>query len=490
MRSVFTIEDIRGIAAAIDFRHAVKLPDCITRSLDVLSRIPPDAPANINYPDGTVRELSSSELRGAIRLFASGGHIDGTVKVSLGTGSDLGVDSWRAVFRGAQVQVNLFLSTKSSTGVKAHFDDHHVFAVQIEGEKNWSLGGVVTVASRERVSRYPMQDPPIKRELTTYPGDILYMPPGEWHGTATPERSVHLTVGVYPPTYADVMRAAIRERAQFDPLIRTYLPLALSDNGSVQPRGFSQEDLALIAARIPRLSVSSRQHIHEDMQLAQTARLSEHEARLAEVLEAIGSSPAISVYGRGSAARGEREPWDIDFVVVTGDDQSANELAAHVGSRPVGEVPVDIKVISTTHLASTPDGRAKRIQYATEAVLLWGEDVLSSMSSGALDSAVLADMRARVSKVARANIDALRKRGDVDRRRVAKSIIRIGSPIASESMNLVTRVPMVCAAFLVFEYPHLSTTVRRLVAALDGSVGSQDIIEAGETILRTTNDVV
>jgi hypothetical protein len=458
---------------------------------DVLAIDTPEGIASINFPDGSVKTLDRDALELAIRSFRRGEPLDGTIKVQLGTGSALGTDKWTTVVRGVEIRANLFISTSSKSGIKPHFDDHHVFAVQLEGRKHWELGGVVAVASPERESRYPEVDPKIRQRLFTDPGDILYMPPGEWHGASTPSQSVHLTVGLYVPTYADLLRQMVTERAQIDPLVRSQLALVPDGNGLFAPAAPTSEQLETLAPRISRLPLTTQQSIFDRGALMRQDEPSLHEARLEEVLSQFDVSLISSIYARGSGARREHEPWDVDFLVITQTNETANLLSTMVHHRGDGVPPLDIKVVSAQHLVTTPDGRAKRIQLASEARLMWGDDVLSMMAPTRVDDTLLDDMRDRCIRVAKANIDALVKGDAIDVRRVAKSLLRLGSPFASRSLQTVNRNPATCAAFLALEFPEVIDCVRVLLSALQGKVESDQVIASGrELLLRVAHGLV
>ncbi|WP_448810382.1 JmjC domain-containing protein [Agromyces bauzanensis] len=482
---MFTTETTKQLVSNVNFGTASIMRGCFLPVADVLSLVPPEAPSSLNYPDGSVEDLSPSAMTEMVERFRRGEDLEGTIKVQLGTGSVFGADAWASVIQGVEIRANLFISTTSRSGIKPHFDDHHVFAVQLEGQKDWQLGGVVATASPERVSRYPEHEPVMKEALTTKPGDVLYMPPGEWHGTSTPKRSVHITVGVYPPTYAEILRQATHERAQTDPLVRRQLPLAATPDGFIAPVAPSSDQLTLLATRIARLPLATRDAIEHRLSLTRRDAPSHHEARLSEVVAQLDTSVVSSIYARGSGARGAQDPWDIDFLVVTRDDQSANALALAIRPRPSDSVPLDIKVVSTAHLVTTPDGKAKRIQLASEARLLWGEDVLSMMAAATIDEGVLLDIRDRCARVAEANIEALRRGDNLDPRRVAKSLLRLGSVFATRATQTVMREPATCAAFLVLEFPELAPPVRLLMAALSGDVENSEIIVAGDEVVTT-----
>jgi Cupin superfamily protein len=67
-------------------------------------------------------------------------------------------------------------------------------------------------------------------EFVLSPGDLLYLPRGFWHEAETEPGSVscHLTVGVLPTTYLDLLSAALAQAAKTDLGLRKQLPLGFA----------------------------------------------------------------------------------------------------------------------------------------------------------------------------------------------------------------------------------------------------------------------
>jgi lysine-specific demethylase/histidyl-hydroxylase NO66 len=122
------------------------------------------------------------------------------------------------------VQVNAYVTPPASRGLGVHHDEHDVFVLQVYGRKRWDVhdpdGGP--------------DDRLIVAELA--PGDCLYIPQRFPHAAWTAATgSVHLTVGVVPVTWADVLRRAVTSVAEE----------ALS--GEPLPVGFAADPAALVA---------------------------------------------------------------------------------------------------------------------------------------------------------------------------------------------------------------------------------------------------
>jgi bifunctional lysine-specific demethylase and histidyl-hydroxylase NO66 len=124
------------------------------------------------------------------------------------------------------VQVNAYVTPPAARGLGVHHDTHDVFVLQVHGRKRWEVhdphGGP--------------DDPLVTAELA--PGDCLYVPQRFPHAAWTAAAaSVHLTVGVVPVTWAEVLRRALT------PVVEEAL------SGEPLPLGFAA-DPAMIAAGV------------------------------------------------------------------------------------------------------------------------------------------------------------------------------------------------------------------------------------------------
>ena len=135
----------------------------------------------------------------------------------------------------ARVFANVYCSFQGVQAFQTHFDLHDVFAVQAEGEKTWHV-----YESRADAPTAPL--PPgdeIEKWLTESrgkllfeahlkPGDVLYLPRGQYHDALTgSQASLHVTFGVAPATglaLFKLLETALTRESEF----RAYLPDARS----------------------------------------------------------------------------------------------------------------------------------------------------------------------------------------------------------------------------------------------------------------------
>lgn len=163
----------------------------------------------------------------------------------------------------------------SFEGVQAfgtHFDLHHVFAVQTEGEKTWRL----YQNRADRPVTFPFDSPEVRRwlaesrgpvaaEIPMRPGDVLYLPRGWYHDAlATDGASLHVTFSITPLSGRALFRL-IETVAMEDPTFRAWLRPAAEDGGAALKDQLAQLGQALTA-------LASGDALHQEVAMAQ-ARL-------------------------------------------------------------------------------------------------------------------------------------------------------------------------------------------------------------------------
>ena len=132
---------------------------------------------------------------------------------------------------------NSYLSPEGK-GFGLHFDDHPVWILQIEGQKQWSFSPVPGVEKLVSTVTFP---PGVMSQILPWgvikrpdesrfdgavlrPGDILYMPKGVWHKATAVGGSMALTLAELCATPLDVIQHAIGPRFANDILFRDPLP--------------------------------------------------------------------------------------------------------------------------------------------------------------------------------------------------------------------------------------------------------------------------
>jgi hypothetical protein len=110
------------------------------------------------------------------------------------------------------VQANAYATPAAAQGFAVHHDTHDVFVLQVAGTKRWRIyEPVVELPLGTQRWSPDLGDPgsPVE-ELTLQPGDTLYLPRGWPHeAVAQEDDTLHLTIGLHPPTRLDALRAAL-----------------------------------------------------------------------------------------------------------------------------------------------------------------------------------------------------------------------------------------------------------------------------------------
>ncbi|MGI5292077.1 JmjC domain-containing protein [Nonomuraea polychroma] len=106
----------------------------------------------------------------------------------------------------AQVQTVAFLTAPDHFGSPPHRDGTHVFVIQAEGTKRWTLYDLP--ANDDWDPAYPPGEDAVTEEIELRAGEGLYVPLGMGHrARAGAEGSLHLSVMVNTPQLGEVVQA-------------------------------------------------------------------------------------------------------------------------------------------------------------------------------------------------------------------------------------------------------------------------------------------
>jgi lysine-specific demethylase/histidyl-hydroxylase NO66 len=134
-------------------------------------------------------------------------------------------------------KVNAYVTPPGSQGFLAHYDEHDVLILQIQGSKIWHLYNDADVPPHEMRRREPvdMAGLPLPTDVRLEVGDVLYLPRGRVHAAeATSEPSVHLTVGIHAPTLLALVTRALYSLSYSDDRVHTQLPPRHLDDPDVR----------------------------------------------------------------------------------------------------------------------------------------------------------------------------------------------------------------------------------------------------------------
>jgi hypothetical protein len=156
-----------------------------------------------------------------------------------------------------KAQANVYISWQSHKAFRTHYDTHDVWAVQVEGEKDWNIW--------EGRAEWPIPHPVFKGQPQAHhdqargklrgvvkmqPGDLLYLPRGWYHDAlAEAPASVHIAYGVHAPLGMDLMNILV-ERVLYDAEFRKPLP---RQDGSAPAKFALTQRAGLLGQRLQEL---------------------------------------------------------------------------------------------------------------------------------------------------------------------------------------------------------------------------------------------
>lgn len=137
---------------------------------------------------------------------------------------------------GCFISTHLYATPENSQGFSSHWDDHDIFALQLEGEKEWRL-----YDTGPTLPRYSQGSNDSKRQhgplgqpsqiINLRAGDLLYFPKGVIHEPRTRTcSSLHLTYGLYPETWEQLAVESLYALAETEPPLQESLPFGFSVN--------------------------------------------------------------------------------------------------------------------------------------------------------------------------------------------------------------------------------------------------------------------
>jgi hypothetical protein len=210
--------------------------------------------------------------------------------------------SWLQAAFSDGATVNAYLSPPHALGFAAHFDTHDTFILQLEGTKTWGVhpGSAIELPLEQQMAGVSAQSVAAAKpeQITLRPGDLLYVPRGVIHETVTHERaSLHLTVGLHPIRWVDLMKEAI------DLLAESSLPLRRAVRASPD----SLEQSGALAAEIVQ-SLASGEHLRSALSRLRHRFISGLKSLPGDDLEAAALARANQLHPGGQAG----QPLSLD----------------------------------------------------------------------------------------------------------------------------------------------------------------------------------
>jgi hypothetical protein len=160
---------------------------------------------------------------------------------------------------GGHVWPNVYATGVAGTPFDMHFDAHEFVAIHCAGEKVWDISQVrvdrpIEAVEMETAIHHGLRTrrdeamANITDTFTVHPGDLIYVPRGQFHNARTLEgRSLHVTFGIELPTGFDLAKRMVMAILA-DPAMREYpLPRVMDPDGEQ-----SQAWCKAIASRMTR----------------------------------------------------------------------------------------------------------------------------------------------------------------------------------------------------------------------------------------------
>ena len=179
----------------------------------------------------------------------------------------------------AKVQANLYCSWKQRQAFDVHFDPHDVFAMHFAGEKIWNIyeNRLDNPIKHENFqftqAEHAKNCGAIKEQITMRPGDLLYIPKGQFHDAlASDDTALHIAFGIHGYLGLDFVKD-LSSALVADEIFRVPLPLPREGDEALK------KHISLIAKKIS--SIAESKEVLEQIRLAQTAfRFPHHDFHL------------------------------------------------------------------------------------------------------------------------------------------------------------------------------------------------------------------
>lgn len=177
---------------------------------------------------------------------------------------------------GCVTGANVYVTPGAGQGFGVHWDTHDTVIVQIAGTKHWRVYdsplGLPLLHQYYDKKAHPVGE--IALEMEMEPGDLLYIPRGFLHeARANDELSMHVTIGLYPSLWHDVVAEAINAASENDVELRRVAEgTPTADLREALTRALSDENLAAAYGRLRSKFVTQRDNLL-DGQLSQIAAL-------------------------------------------------------------------------------------------------------------------------------------------------------------------------------------------------------------------------
>ena len=148
----------------------------------------------------------------------------------------------------------MYLAPRQSVSLKPHYDTHDVFVLQTDGAKHWKVHACpqpTPLVGSEPPLLSETELPALLHDVQLEAGDLMYLPRGFVHHANTADVfSLHVTIGVYPVQWVDLLTEALKALSLEDERLRRALPPGFMDRLDLLPA--LQEQCRGLAAHFAR----------------------------------------------------------------------------------------------------------------------------------------------------------------------------------------------------------------------------------------------
>jgi ribosomal protein L16 Arg81 hydroxylase len=127
-----------------------------------------------------------------------------------------------------QIKVGVIVTTGRAGAFKLHYDPEDLIILQVEGRKRWRVFGppVINPIAGMTIPEPPPENTPLFDDVLE-PGDILFVPAGNWHRCENgPGRSMHLGIFFTPPTAWHAVKRLTAQLASEEVFVKPITRLA------------------------------------------------------------------------------------------------------------------------------------------------------------------------------------------------------------------------------------------------------------------------
>ncbi|PEQ91726.1 hypothetical protein CN481_15670 [Bacillus sp. AFS006103] len=376
---------------------------------------------------------------------------------------------------GCKANINAYYTNGPARGANPHYDLHHIFAVQLHGQKEWKVGPIMLDSPHpDHHQQFVGEHPSFSSVYSVKKGEILYMPPGMWHDVETTSVSLHLAIGLQPPTWYSYMQDVLTHAMKKHSIIRASTPFTITEGHCTYREDLSDELhmlFDLVKDEIPE-SFCINKTVNKELiflpsgEILQQSQLPIDDENLLYALNDLWSlvPHPVSMYIRGSFSQKEKtnEPWDIDIILIhKGNIQyTKSKVRDFLHEKYIDLTTIDINFVPLEEIYEE-EWTLIRLLLLQQSVLIYGEELKEDFTVEINDDTLsFLKNHFKTNLLTKLNtLQSLSKLSEQEEwyrtRTIAKSALRcIGIHLLKEKQQLI-RDPIECQKLINKHFPGL-----------------------------------